>query len=124
MPQVCWVRDSLVSMALILDLLANEERSLAEIVDDLPHYAMIKRKSDLSSSDRSKMIAELNDRIREAWPGARFNSADGIRVDLDEGWVHVRPSNTEPVVRLIAEAQNMQTATAIIDEASNALGLG
>lgn len=122
-PQVCWVRDSLISMALVLDLLANEERSLAEIVDDLPHYAMIKRKSDLQSSNRSKLIHELNDRIREAWPGARFNSADGIRVDLDEGWVHVRPSNTEPIVRLIAEAQNMQTATAIIDEAANALDL-
>lgn len=123
-PQVCWVRDSLASMALVLDLLANEERPLSEIIDTLPRYSMIKRKVDLSSVGGTSAITEVIQRIREAWPGAHFNNSDGIRIDLDEGWIHVRPSNTEPIVRLIAEASDSQTATAIIDEAANAADLG
>ena len=117
MPQVCWVRDSLASMAIVLDLLASEERPLSDIIDTLPRYSMIKRKADLSSVGGSSAITEVIQRIREAWPGAHFNNSDGIRIDLDEGWIHVRPSNTEPIVRLIAEATDAQTATAIIDEA-------
>ena len=123
-PQVCWVRDSLVSMAMVLDLLASEERSLSEIIESMPRYMMIKRKADLSAVGGSSAIPEVLQRIREAWPGAHFNDTDGIRIDLDEGWIHVRPSNTEPIVRLIAEASDAQTATAIIDEAANSAGLG
>ena len=123
-PPVCWVRDSLVSMALVMDLLASDQRPLSEIIDTLPRYTMIKRKSDLSTIGGAAAVPDLLQRIREAWPGAHFNESDGIRVDLDEGWIHVRPSNTEPIVRLIAEAGDAQTANAIIDEAANATGLG
>ncbi|MCH2161453.1 MAG: phosphoglucosamine mutase [Phycisphaerales bacterium] len=122
-PEVCWVRDSLASMALVLDLLASDSRPLSEIVDALPRYAMIKQKADLSAIGGRDAVPEVLQRTREAWPDAEVNDADGVRIDLEQGWVHVRPSNTEPIVRLIAEANDTATATAIADEAARASGL-
>ena len=124
LPPVCMVRDSLSSMALILDLLRVDGRPLSEIVDSIPRYAMIKRKVDLSAIGGVEIVDSIFSRIRETWPGAKINDADGVRVDLDEGWVHLRASNTEPIVRLIVEATDDQTANTIIDEAAHATGLG
>ncbi len=124
LPPVCMVRDSLSAMALILDLLRVDGRPLSEIVDSIPRYAMIKRKVDLSKIGGIEIVDEIFSRILETWPGAKVNDIDGIRVDLDEGWVHLRASNTEPIVRLIVEASDDQTANAIIDEAAHATGLG
>ena len=122
-PSICWVRDSLVSMALVLDLLAADSRPLSEIVDALPRYAMIKKKADLTAIGGHEAVAEVLQRTREAWPDGLVNDADGVRVDLEHGWVHVRPSNTEPIVRLIAEANDQATADAIAEEAAAATGL-
>ena len=123
LPAVCWVRDSLSTMALVLDLLHADGRPLSEIVAELPRYAMIKRKADLSSIGGRDAVPEILRKTREIWPGASVNDSDGVRVDLEEGWVHVRPSNTEPIVRLIAEAATEEAASAIADEAARATGL-
>ena len=123
LPAVCWVRDSLSTMALVLDLLHADGRPLSEIVAELPRYAMIKRKADLSSIGGRDAVPEILRKTREIWPGASVNDSDGVRVDLEEGWVHVRPSNTEPIVRLIAEAPTAEAASAIADEAARATGL-
>lgn len=122
-PRVTWVRDSLASMAIVLDLLAAEGRPLSAIVDDLPHYAMIKRKVSLEDVGGMAAIPEVLERVRSAWPGAKINDTDGVRIDLDERWVHVRASNTEPIVRIIAEAPSEQAACALADEAAIVAGL-
>ncbi|MFQ5422864.1 MAG: phosphoglucosamine mutase [Phycisphaerae bacterium] len=108
-PRVVPVRDSFVSMALVLNLMAAEGRPLCEIICDMPHYVMTKQKFEL---DRERVALWL-DRVRTIVGDGRLNDVDGLRIDWPEGWVHVRPSNTEPVARVIAEARNSETAAAL-----------
>ena len=68
-------------------------------------------------------VAGMIEKVKVHFAGARINDADGVRVDTDEGWVHLRPSNTEPIVRLIAEGTDEATANALIDEAAGVAGL-
>jgi len=150
-PPVCWVRDSLSAMALVLGLLADdaEKRPLSAIVDEMPRYCMIKRKQPLASPEAAAILKKVSGTfsgpetakkvpdtfsgtaaILKTVPGTvsglsggRVDTSDGVRVDFDDGWVHLRPSNTEPIIRLIAEAQTAQRAEALIAEVSSAAGL-
>ncbi|MCA9285148.1 MAG: phosphoglucosamine mutase [Phycisphaerales bacterium] len=122
-PEVCWIRDSLVAMALVLDLLAAEQRPLSAIVASLPRYQMIKHKLDLSAVGGVAAVRSGIDRVKSRFADQRINDADGVRVDFADGWVHLRPSNTEPIARLIAEAETRERAWEIIDEVAVAAGL-
>ncbi|HEY8503643.1 MAG TPA: phosphoglucosamine mutase [Gemmataceae bacterium] len=116
-PRVGWVRDPFVGMAMILDLLAAQSRSLSEIVASLPRYAMVKAKAPVPRERLADGLAAL----RRQWPDARANELDGLRLDWPDRWVHVRPSNTEPVVRVIAEAPEADQAEALSREAASLL---
>jgi phosphomannomutase len=122
-PEVCWVRDSLSAMALVLSLMAAEGRPLSAIVADGPRYEMIKRKFDLAALGGRGAIEPMLRRVAEHYAGQRLETVDGVRVDRDDGWVHLRPSNTEPIVRLIAEAADEATARGLIDEVAGVAGL-
>jgi phosphomannomutase len=108
-PRVVPVRDSLAAMGLVLSLLAEDWRPFHIIVDELPRYVMIKQKFDV---DRSQMDGWL-ERVRMSADGGRIDDSDGLRIDWPEGWVHVRPSNTEPIARVIAEASDEATAQSL-----------
>ena len=112
-PEVCLIRDSLSAMALILELLATDQRPLSAIVDALPRYSMLKRKWDLSSVGGKEAVRGILKKIKKHWASEDINASDGVRVDVGDAWVHVRPSNTEPIIRLIAEAptQELRRAT-------------
>ena len=116
LPSVCWIRDSLGAMALVLDFLAATRDSLGTLVEQMPQYVMIKQKFDIGPDD-----GLLTSRVTEHFAGARIDSTDGVRADLDDGWVHVRPSNTEPVIRVIAEARTQDRAQQLIDKAVSVL---
>ena len=113
-PRVGFVRDSFVAMALVLDLLAKSGRPLSSLVDDLPKYAMVKDQYPLGAS--SAPVGELFDRIAEAHPEAKADRRDGLRLDWPDRWAHVRSSNTEPIVRVIAEAADPPEARALADQ--------
>ncbi|MHC5006957.1 MAG: phosphoglucosamine mutase [Planctomycetota bacterium] len=119
---VCLIRDSLSAMALVLDLVAAVGRPLSEIVSQLPAYVMAKHKFALEPGDGSA-VNEAIERVKRTFPAADLNTDDGLRMDLDDGWFHLRPSNTEPIVRLIAEARTAQRTQALIDEVAAAAGL-
>jgi phosphomannomutase len=121
---VCWVRDSLSSMALVLSLMAETKKSISELVADLPRYAMVKKKYDLSSLGGASAVGGMLQRVAEKYNNEKLNTSDGVRVDFQDGWVHLRPSNTEPIVRLIAEAPNEQAAEQLIANAAKVAGLG
>jgi phosphomannomutase len=116
------IRDSLSAMALVLDLAAAAGRPLSEIAAGLPAYVMIKRRCELDPRDGAAVTRAL-ERVTRRFAGANRNTDDGLRLDLDDGWVHLRPSNTEPVVRLIAEARTAQRAQQLLEEAADAAGL-
>jgi phosphomannomutase len=106
-PRVGFVRDSLAGMALVLDLMAVTGRPLSSLVDELPRFVMVKRKFD-RPSDRP--IGEVLDRMAAAYPEAQADRRDGLRLDWPEGWAQARASNTEPIVRVFAEAADEATA--------------
>ncbi|MCC6580777.1 MAG: phosphoglucosamine mutase [Phycisphaeraceae bacterium] len=119
LPPVVGVRDSLVAMALTLDLLAREGKPLHEIIRAIPAYAIVKRKFDVSDAIKQR----LEPAMCNHYQGQRIDTQDGVRVDWPDRWVHVRPSNTEPILRIIAEARDETAAEQLIDEARKALGV-
>jgi phosphomannomutase len=119
---VCLIRDSLSAMALVLDLAAATGRPLSAIVAQLPAYVMVKRRYEIEPGDGSA-VARALERVTNRFAGADLNTDDGLRLDLDDGWAHLRPSNTEPIVRLIAEARSAQRVQELIDEVAGAAGL-
>ena len=116
-------RDSLSAMMLVLSLLAAEQRPLSDIVSELPHYEMIKQKFDLSAVGGRDAVGPMIEKVTEAFADEQINTADGIRIDFAEGWVHLRPSNTEPIVRLIAEAQTQEAAEILMHKVGSVAGL-
>ncbi len=123
LPQVCWVRDSLSAMALILDLLAHDPRPLSAIVDGLPRYAMLKTKLDLGSIGGLAAVGPALRKAQTAFAGERISDVDGVRIDFADGWVHLRASNTEPIVRIIAEGPTHARAQELVDRCARAAGL-
>jgi phosphomannomutase len=107
-PRVGFVRDSFVAMALVLDLMADSGKPLSALVEELPRYEMVKEKFPVAKERPS--LDEVFDRIAEEHPEARADRRDGLRLDWPDHWAHVRPSNTEPIVRVITEARDRETA--------------
>jgi phosphomannomutase len=122
-PPVCWVRDSLSSMALVLSLMAATRAQLRDIVDRLPRYKMIKHKFDLKDVGGPEFVKSAMQRVIDRFKDAQVSTIDGVRLDFDDGWVHLRPSNTEPIVRLIAEAKTDSRAWELMDEVAVAAGI-
>ena len=81
-------------------LMADTGKALSEIVAELPHYDIVKDKYTVAR----ELLAKLNAALEARWPDARPNRLDGLRLDSADRWLHVRASNTEPIVRVIAEA--------------------
>lgn len=109
-PRVCYVRDSLSAMSLVLQLLATTGRTVSELVAELPRYTMIKQKYAVP---RERIDAAV-EAVTQAFADQRPNVADGVRIDVPDGWVQVRASNTEPIVRIIAEGTTEAHAAALV----------
>jgi phosphomannomutase len=114
-PRVVPVRDSLVGIALVLGHLARTGKMLSQVVSGLPHYEIVKTKMPSGAEGPAGLIAAAR-RHFEGREGVRFDDSDGLRIDLPAGWVHVRGSNTEPIIRIMAEAADRATAEALIAE--------
>ena len=96
--------------ALILQLLLDEKKSLSGIVASYPRYSIVKDKLDRPSATLDSVYASL----KSAFTDADVDTQDGLRLTWADRWVHVRPSGTEPIVRVIAEAPSVEEATALI----------
>jgi phosphomannomutase len=116
-PRVGWIRDPFIGMAMILELLAESGKTLSEQIASLPSYSMLKTKHTVA---REKLPSALS-AIQQRWPEAAVNRLDGLRLDWKDRWLHVRSSNTEPIVRIIAEAPTEEEAQKLCDEAAACL---
>lgn len=116
-PRVGYVRDGFVAMALVLDLMASSGKRLSELVDELPKYAMIKRKISLADMKREAFLDRLES-LASYCADAELDHRDGIRLSWEERWVQVRASNTEPIARVIAEARDADIAAALAAKVS------
>lgn len=118
-PEVGLIRDSFVGMAQVLELMARENLSIAELVASLPQSVMIKDKMSMTKADLLQSI----DRLKEGLQADSLSQLDGIRLDWSDRWILLRGSNTEPIVRLIAEAPTQDEARALIEKAKNLIGV-
>jgi len=130
-PRVTYVRDSLSAMALTLWLMSahgggrGARRRLSDLVRSIPSYAIEKRKVSLARREDADAAVS---KIAAAYGSQRVDRQDGAWVDFASGplsgraWLHVRASNTEPIMRLIAEAPTSEAANGILDEAARVIG--
>jgi phosphomannomutase len=105
-PRVGLVRDPFIGMALVLNLMAETGKPLSALVAELPAYHIVKNKYSVPTDRLPVLYAAMTNH----WPGVPADRQDGLRLDWPDRWVHVRPSNTEPIVRVIAEAPQMLDA--------------
>lgn len=111
-PSVGLFRDSLSGIALILELMARENKKISEIVKDLPKYVMKKDKFTITEE-----ISKIYQTLKEKFPEAKINTDDGMRFDWDDSsWIHIRPSNTEPIVRVFGEAKDENRINSLFKE--------
>jgi phosphomannomutase len=118
-PRVGYVRDSFVGMAQVLDLMASTEKSLAALADALPQLSIHKTTAAISTADLPRLFA----RLEKHFPEAETQTGDGLRLAWPNQWLLVRGSNTEPIVRLIAEADDPTQAEQLCATAADLIKL-
>ena len=109
-PECHYGRDALVGVALFLSMLAHSDKRVSEIRKALPEYCISKNRIDLTpETDVDAILA----RVKQLYNNERVNDCDGVKIDFAEGWVHLRKSNTEPIIRVYSEAATMDEANAL-----------
>jgi phosphomannomutase len=105
-------RDALVGIALFLSHLAHRGGAVSDMRKGYPHYEMVKAKIDLDPNwDVDRLLASFAQEVNHLKP----STIDGVKLDLPEGWVHLRKSNTEPIVRVYAEAASEEDAMDLVN---------
>lgn len=103
-------RDALVGIALFLSSLAQKGCKVSELRATFPNYCISKNRIDLTPEiDVDKVLAT----VKERYQNERINDRDGVKIDFADGWVHLRKSNTEPIIRVYSEAATMDEANAL-----------
>jgi phosphomannomutase len=110
-PEIQYTRDGIGTMALILQYLAEEEKSVSTLVNSLPRYKMIKEAIEMENKDEGKKLLEM---IKKLNKNKGLDLSDGIRIAENDRWVHIRMSGTEPILRIIAEAPTTEKAKELI----------
>lgn len=107
-PELHYGRDALVGVALFLTLLAKSGKTVSQLRATYPPYEIVKMKLVLEPSTNVDAILAA---VKEQYSNEQITDIDGVKIDFADGWVHLRKSNTEPIVRIYAEAQDAQKAT-------------
>ncbi len=114
LPSAHYGRDSLVGIALVLSLMAETGKSLSELAGEFPDYKMLKFKKEFTGN-----INDILPKVEQLFNGAEIIKEDGMKIVLDNAWVQVRASNTEPIIRVISEAENMDYAKELAEKVLN-----
>ncbi len=117
-PALHYGRDALVGMALFLTHLAESGQTCSQLRKKYPDYTISKNKIELpETADADKLLKGFE----KAYAAYDVHTVDGVKVDMPEGWVHLRKSNTEPIIRLYAEAKSSQEANRLAREADETI---
>jgi phosphomannomutase len=109
-PELHYGRDSLVGVALLLTYLAEKRMTLSELRKTYPAYFMSKNKIELTPEiDVDKILVQMADKYKSE----QISTIDGVKIDFAENWVHLRKSNTEPIIRIYTEAKSQPDADAL-----------
>ncbi len=113
LPELHYGRDSLVGIALFLSLLARSEKKCSDLRKTYPNYFISKNKIELKTGINPDNILKT---LAEDFKSYPLNKEDGLRVDFEDGWVHMRKSNTEPIIRIYAESKSQGKANELAKE--------
>ncbi len=111
-PELHYGRDALVGVALFLTYLAHQDKTVAELRASYPQYFMSKKKIELTPELDVDLILQ---KMTEKYSKEELSTIDGVKIDFADSWVHLRKSNTEPIIRIYTEAQNQASADALAD---------
>ncbi len=117
-PQLHYGRDALIGIALFLTHLAQSGKTTAELRKTYPDYFMSKQKIDLPKGTDVKAILE---KVKDQYAAQPVNTIDGVKIEFDKSWVHLRSSNTEPIIRVYSEASTIEKADALANEVMNVI---
>jgi len=107
LPDLHYGRDALAGIALMLDLLAGKGISISDLKKSYPDYTIVKDKIQLTPEiDVDHLLSET----AKVYASDKLNTVDGLKIDFDHGWIHMRKSNTEPIIRVYSEAANAADA--------------
>lgn len=106
-PEIHYGRDALVGVALFLTLMAKSGKTVSEIKSGLPQYEIAKNKIELTPDIDVDAILEA---VKKHFSNEEVNDIDGVKIDFKDSWVHLRKSNTEPIIRIYSEAETMAKA--------------
>ena len=109
-PECHYGRDALVGIALFLSSLAQKGCKASQLRASLPNYFMAKNRIDLTPGTD---IDAILSRVKQIYKDEKVNDTDGVKIDFADKWVHLRKSNTEPIIRIYSEAQSPEEAEAI-----------
>ncbi len=112
-PELHYGRDSLVGVALFLTFLAEKKMKVSELRKTYPSYFMSKNKIELTPElDVDKILNE----VEQKYAGEQVSTVDGVKIDFAEHWVHLRKSNTEPIIRIYTEAKSQEQADEVAEK--------
>ena len=112
-PALHYGRDALVGVALFLSLLAQSHKTVSELKKTYPPYSIAKTKIELTPSTDVDAILKA---VAEHYKNEKLTTIDGVKVDFPDSWVHLRKSNTEPIIRIYSEAHTMAEAQSLGDQ--------
>lgn len=115
-PELHYGRDALVGVALFLTLLAKSGKKVSELKAGYPQYAIAKTKIELTPEID---VDAILDAMKERFSNEKITDIDGVKIDFADSWVHLRKSNTEPIIRIYSEASTMEKAEALGEEIKN-----
>ena len=117
-PELHYGRDAMAGIAIFLSLLAEKQMSMSALKSTYPAYEIIKDKLELTPE---LDLADIFSKIKKTFANERINETDGLKIDFEAGWVHMRLSNTEPIVRIYCEAGDPETALMLINKVKSVI---
>lgn len=112
-PEAHYGRDALVGVAIFLTLLAKSGKKVTELKAGYPQYEIVKNKIELTPDiDVDAILAS----VKEQFGNEQITDIDGVKIDFADSWVHLRKSNTEPIIRIYAEAADAKRANALVKQ--------
>lgn len=117
-PKINYGRDSFVGMGLILEYMAKSGKKISQIIKELPHYAMEKKKFECPFSKTSDVLSAM----KIVFKNENIDTTDGIKVIRPSSWVHIRSSNTEPIIRVIIEAKTKKEINKLYSIVAKSMG--
>jgi phosphoglucosamine mutase len=114
-PQVHYCPDGILSSIMLLEALEDENKELSELVAEAPAYPMIRENLPCKNDKKYEVVEKAGQELRSAFGKCKdFSKLDGIRFSCEEGWILIRASGTEPVIRLTVEGESLNAAKRIM----------